>query len=192
MAGYLEGRATALDMFHFYDNLKFNNPYKTQFIEMKNFFIKVVSNLQRRIKNIKSIKKGQSIVWSRLLLGYTQLEGLLQAYTYEMKRLNKYNEESKMDLADLLIMQADGEIPELIRYFRQTKVKTKIGENDYFKVAFGIDTKDPKEFWSRLMMQSKCSAFIKLTKDKEGKWDDLLVGHTTWAYYYEMLRSFKQ
>ena len=30
--------------------------------------------------------------------------------------------------------------------------------------------------------------FTLLTKDKEGKWDDLLVGHTTWAYYYEMLR----
>jgi hypothetical protein len=192
MAGYLEGRATALDMFYFYDNLKFNNPYKTQFTKMKNFFDQVVYSLQKKIKNIETVKEDQSIIWSRLLLGYTQLEGLLHAYTYEMKRLNKYNDDAKMDLADLLIMQADGEVPELIRYFRTFGVKIKIGEKNYFKEAFGIDTNDPKEFWSKLMMQSKCSAFIKLTKDKKGKWNDLLVGHTTWAYYHEMLRSFKQ
>ena len=107
MAGYLEGRATALDIFNFYDNLKFNNPEKSLFIQMKKFFNEVVFNLQKKIKNIETIEEDQKIIWAKLLLGYTQLEGLLHAYTYEMKRLNKYNEESKIDLADLLILQAD-------------------------------------------------------------------------------------
>lgn len=192
MAGYLEGRATAIDIFHFYDNMRYNNPKKFQFQQMKNFFNDVVFNLQKKIKNIESVKEDQNIVWTKLLLGYTQLEGLLHAYTYEMKRLGKYNEDSKLDLADLLILQADGEVPELLRYFYAFGKNVKIGQNGYFKEAFGIDTKDPKEFWSRLMMTSKCSAFIKLTKNSKGVWDDLLVGHTTWAYFYESLRSFKQ
>lgn len=189
MAGYLEGRVSAIDTFNFYDNLRFNNPHKAQFKQMKTFFKQVLYNLQKKIKNIQSVKYDQTITWSKLLLGYAQLEGLLNAYTYEMKRLGKYNDSTKLDLVDLLILQADGEVPELIRYFRSFGVKSKIGDNDYFKEAFGIDTKDPKEFWTKLMMDSKCSAFIKLTKNKNGQWEDLLVGHTTWSYYMEMLRS---
>ena len=104
MAGYLEGRATALDIFNFYDNLKFNNPEKSLFIQMKKFFNEVVFNLQKKIKNIETIEEDQKIIWAKLLLGYTQLEGLLHAYTYEMKRLNKYNEESKIDLAHRLTL----------------------------------------------------------------------------------------
>ena len=125
-------------------------------------------------------------------MGYSQLEGLLHGYTYEMKKLGKFNVSTKLDLADLLILQADGEVPELIRYLRSFGVRSKIGETDYFKEAFGINTNDPKEFWTKLMMDSKCSAFIKLTKNNKGHWEDLLVGHTTWAFYMEMMRSYKQ
>jgi len=41
------------------------------------------------------------------------------------------------------------------------------------------------------MWSSKCSAFIKLTKDENGKFQDLLAGHNTWTDYYEMIRSYK-
>lgn len=192
MAGYLEGRVSAEDIFNFYENMRQNNPHKVQFEQMRDFFNKVLFNLQKKIKNIQSVKSDQTIIWSKLLLGYSQLEGLLHAYTYEMKKNNKYSGSAVLNLADLLILQADGEVPELLRYLRSFGVKSKMGDTDYFKEAFGIDTKDPKEFWTKLMMESKCSAFIKIVKNKEGKWEDLLVGHTTWAYYMEMLRSYKQ
>lgn len=192
MAGYLEGRATAQDILNFYDNMRGNNPNIEQFKKMKQFFTEVVFNIQKKLKNIDSIQENQKLKWSRMLLGYAQLEGLLHSYTYEMKRLGKYNDSTKLDLADLLILQADGEVPELIRYFRSYNSHTKIGDKDYFKEAFGINTRDPKDFWSKLMMESKCSAFIKITKNSQGNWNDLLVGHTTWAFYYEMLRSYKK
>lgn len=194
LAGYLEGRATAMDIFHFYNNLRENTKKKerTYWERMKKFFSEVVSVMQNRVKNIKYIQE-DTLTWTRLFLGYSQLEGLINGYTYEMKRLNKYNEDKyKLDLADFLILQADGEVPELLRYFRSFNVKTKIGEKNYFKDAFGIETEDPKSFWSQLMWSSKCSAFIKLTQDNKGMWKDLLVGHTTWTEYYEMIRTYKQ
>ncbi len=160
---------------------------------MREFFTQVVASMQNKIKNINKTKNEDVKNWSRILLGYVQLEGLISGYTYEMKRINKYNEEKyKLSLADFLILQADGEVPELLRYFRSFSVVSKIGDRNYFRDAFGINTRDPREFWTKLMWTSKCSAFIKLVKDEQGKWSDLLVGHTTWTEFYEMLRSYKQ
>jgi len=48
------------------------------------------------------------------------------------------------------------------------------------------------EFWEIFKWHSKCSAFVKLVKDKNGHWTDLLAGHNTWTDYYEMLRTYKQ
>lgn len=182
-----------MDIFNFYDNLKHNTQQKFEFKQMREFFKQVAVSMQNKIKNIDKVSNEDAQMWLRMLLGYTQLEGLINGYTNEMKRLNKYDkEEYKLDLADFLILQADGEVPELLTYFRSFRVKTKIGDKNYFKDAFGIDTEDPKEFWTRLMWTSKCSAFIKLTKDNKGMWKDLLVGHTTWTDFYEMIRSYKQ
>jgi hypothetical protein len=100
-----------------------------------------------------------------------------------------------MDVADFLILQADGEVPELLRYFHSQKAlekNVKIGDKGYFKDAFGINTDNPNQFWGQLMWTSKCSAFIKMTKNADGSWSDILAGHTTWTQYYEMLRSYKQ
>ena len=159
---------------------------------MRQFFLEVVIAMQNKIKTIEKLEGEEAKIWSRLLLAYSQLEGMIKGYSFEMKRLNKYDAEHKLDLADFLILQADGEVPELLRYFRSANVQSKIGDKNYFRDAFGIDTEDPKVFWEKLMWTSKCSAFIKLTKDNKGLWKDLLVGHTTWTDYYEMLRSYKQ
>jgi hypothetical protein len=187
----LEGRVTAIDIFNFYNNMRSNGI--DNFQKLKKFFLEVVSSIQNKIKNIDKIKNTDTEIWSKLFLSYIQLEGLINGYTYEMKRLDKYNDDIyKLDIADFLIIQADGEIPELLRFIKSFNVKSKIGDKEYFKEAFGINTQDPKEFWTKLMWTSKCSAFIKLTKDIKGNWKDLLVGHTTWSDYYEMLRTYKQ
>jgi hypothetical protein len=101
----------------------------------------------------------------------------------------------KMSLADFLIIQADGEVSELLSYLESKETKAKVGEPDYFNNAFGnilqVKTQDPILFWKQLMWTSKCSAFMKITQ-KNGKWEDLYSGHTTWTEYYEMLRQYKQ
>ena len=72
--------------------------------------------------------------WSRMLLGYAQLWGLLAGYTKQIKLNNEFKKK-QLHIQDLLILQADGEIPELLRYFSyvQRKVQTKVGDKDYFQ-----------------------------------------------------------
>ena len=71
--------------------------------------------------------------WSRLILGYSQLWGLLIGYTKQINIQKEWNTK-KLFIQDLLILQADGEVPELLRYFnyKERHVVTKVGDKDYF------------------------------------------------------------
>jgi hypothetical protein len=193
-AGYLEGRMMSNEIYDFYDNLRINNGKKKSksFELLKNFFNTVVVHLSNKVKNIANIEKLEDRkYWSQLALSYSQLEGLHKGYNYEVTKRGEY-EKKNLTIADFLILQADGEIPELMRYMHAVKQDVKIGDKNYFKKAFGINTKDPAKFWGELMWQSRCSALIKLTKDEHGNWKDLLTGHNTWSPYSELIRTFKQ
>lgn len=199
LAGYLEGRMTAEDIFYFYNNLKVNH-MKSQpktFTKMLDFFTQVAEEFSKKIYKVKkefnNYDYKEKKYWSRLILGYTQLEGLVKGYTFEVSKNNQ--QDKLLTMADFLILQADGEVPELLRYFRSKwarKKNVQMGDTNYFNDAFGINTQDPLKFWNQLMWTSKCSAFIKIIQDEQGKWKDLLAGHTTWTEYYEMLRTYKQ
>lgn len=165
--------------------------HKKQYKMMVDFFNKVANSMGERVKKIKDMNLADKKYWSQLMLAYSQLEGVIKGYTYEIKKRGEY-EKKKLDMGDFLILQADGEVPELLRYFGTLNKNFKLGEKGYFKKAFGIDTEDPVKFWGQLMSTSKCSAFIKIIKDKNGKWKDILAGHTTWTEYYEMIRTYKQ
>jgi hypothetical protein len=198
MAGYLEGRMTSEDIFNFYDNLRQNNMKKKRksYEKMLDFFKKVAESFSKKVElyrvDHQKLNKNEKKFWSRIILGWTQLEGLMQGYNYEVEKRGM--PEKKLSVADFLILQADGEVPELLRYFKAQPAlqnNVKLGDENYFQEAFGIKTKDPIKFWGQLMWTSKCSAFIKLVKDSNGKWSDLLAGHTTWTEYFEMIRSYK-
>ena len=55
MAGYLEGRASAVDIFNFLDNMRYNNPDKHNFNQMKKFFTDVVFNIQNKINQFLNL-----------------------------------------------------------------------------------------------------------------------------------------
>jgi hypothetical protein len=133
--------------------------------------------------------------WSQIILGFSQLEGMYRGYTYAITK-EKKQEEMKMSIADFLIIQADGEVGELLTYLTAKETTAKVGEPNYFNKAFGDilqdKTDDPILFWKQIMWTSKCSAFMKIVKDDNGNWKDLYSGHTTWTEYYEMLRQYKQ
>jgi hypothetical protein len=199
IAGYLEGRMTSEDIFNFYDNLRENTikRKKKSFEKMYDFFKIVGESFSNKVEKYRAdhhkFNDVEKKFWSRIILGWTQLEGLIRGYNYEVDRQG--TPEKKLSIADFLILQSDGEIPELLRYFKAQPAiqnNVKLGDDNYFQDAFGIKTKDPVKFWGQLMWTSKCSAFIKLVKDSNGKWSDLLAGHTTWTEYFEMIRSYKQ
>lgn len=263
LAGYLEGRMSAEDIYNFYENLRINNDGDgNSFAQMYNFFVEVAESIKKKVYDLKKtankLPYDEQVFWAQMIIGYTQLEGLVQGYNYEVNRMenkspseivqeakkivsenssaimseydqdgikvlqsvilskrkgnhkhgrnqrnkrktatNRHKTKSRtLTLADFLIIQADGEVPELMRIFGYIepalrKGRAKLGSKNYFKNVFGIDTKDPLTFWSKLMWRSKCSAFIKVTKDDAGKWKDLLAGHATWTSYTELLRTYK-
>ena len=118
-AGYLEARLTSNDIFDFYYNLKENTKciYNTKiansdFEKMKIFLNEVGRNMENRFRNIKDLTEGDIPFWSNILLGFVQLKGLEHGYKFHVKKNNvpdKY-----LSLGELLILQADGEVPELL------------------------------------------------------------------------------
>jgi hypothetical protein len=98
------------------------------------------------------------------------------------------------NIEDMLLVNADGEIPELTRYFyyKMNGRVYRLGQKDFFRKAFNMPNENPTIVWNRLMMRSKCSAMIKLIRDEEGNIKDLLSGHTAWSEYTETYRTMKQ
>ena len=200
-AGYLEGRVSSEDIFNFFNNLTINNENqkRKRFAHLLKFFDEVAKNLNIRI--INSINGFDSFTpegkkyWSRIILGFAQLEGLMKGYEFDIERRGE-KKKKEISLSDFLLIQADGEIHELMTAIKAEKLlksnRIKIGDNNYFDVAFGIKTNDPVKFWKEMMRSSRCSAFIKILKDEENNWKDLIAGHTTWADYSELLRTYKQ
>jgi len=55
------------------------------------------------------------------------------------------------------------------------------------------NTTDPNLIWLKKLSHSHCSALVKLIRDDStNEIADILVGHTTWDDYSEMLRIYKQ
>lgn len=190
IAGYLEGRITAPELNRFVtikDKINIEDSFWRKVIT---FFEDVNVNLLEKIKTLKQIEDpAEQLNWTRLLLGYAQIRGLYSGYMYEAER-NNY---TKIPIGRLLLIQADGELSELTKAFRvlQNNKKYDLSDKNYFKDAFGINNTDPEEIWKELVVDGRCSAFIKLLKDENGKAQDLLVGHTTWGESDEMIRMYK-
>ena len=133
-AGYLEGRMTSEDIYNFYNNLKVNNAKSKpkSFQKLLEFFNEITNQLAKKVKNLKNLSSlEEKKYWSQLVLAYTQLEGIYKGYTYEITKNNQY-EQRKMTMADFLILQADGEVPELLRYFHSLNKQTKPGDKSFW------------------------------------------------------------
>jgi hypothetical protein len=160
---------------------------------MLKFFDKISGHLQTKVCNLTTMSNFEEMkYWSQIVLAYSQLEGLYRGYTYAINQLGPQKaEEMKMSIADFLVIQADGEISDLMRSIHAQESDSKLGDKDYFWKAFGYKVDSPIDFWKQVLWTSKCSAFIKIVQE-DGNWKDLYSGHTTWTEYYEMLRQYKQ
>lgn len=53
------------------------------------------------------------------------------------------------------------------------------------------NTTSGKMVWLHKIIDSHCSALIKVLKDENENYKDIMIGHTTWDDYSEMLRVYK-
>ena len=88
---------------------------KSEFEKMKVFLDEVGRNIENRYRNIKELNEGDFPFWSQILLGFVQLKGLEHGYKFHIRKNNV--PEKNLSLGELLIIQADGEVPELLSIF---------------------------------------------------------------------------
>lgn len=180
-----------------------------QIIEkIRKFYKAVHNNVNKKIEEkLKSRFETdfEKNYWIQLLLMQAQTQGLLLGF-------NQRNE-TKIGIEDLYFLNADGQISELItlfsnidyfpsnnsqnfRYKLKKNIENKVKKRlipEYIQQLFDkYQTNDFEEIWEMIEIESKCSAFIKLLREKNGKIKDILVSHSTWEHYSEMLRVYKQ
>ena len=118
-AGYLEARLTSNAIYDFYYNIRENskgkwkkNVEKEDFNTMKVFLSNVGQFMEKKFGSSIQIRDEDINYWSQIFLGYIQLKGLENGYKFQIKQNNL--PEKMISLGELLIIQADGEIPELL------------------------------------------------------------------------------
>jgi len=120
-----------------------------------------------------------------------QTDGLLLGYNAAS--------EGKLTMEELYVLNADGEVPELMTIYaesvneagRRFRFSRKSGNSFVSSLFRKYHTRSVKQVWLEKLAHEHCSAMLKLVKDEEGDIQDLLVGHTTWDDYSEMVRIFK-
>ncbi len=167
--------------------------------EIKKFYREVSESMYAKIEKLDNLNQEEKSYYYKIYIFYCQMHGLLKGYNKQVNYIfkNKIKTEypvKYLKIEDILLLQADGEIPELIRYFTYQKYSDiyKIEDRLMFKKIFNINVDDPKRIWKRLMWRSRCSVYLKLLKDENNIIKDLFSGHNTWSEYSEMYRTFKK
>lgn len=197
LAGYLEGRITCNDINLFFGNMKSNYKTSNSWNDLETFFKKVSDNLIDNIKNKKTVVSSIDENYSaHITLSIMQLIGLTHGYNFEAKQSNA----KEITVEQFLIIQADGELSELLRMvsYKKTPKNFRVSNKDYLSKAFGIPDKESdsklykKYFHARLNMKlDRCSALVKVLNDENGQLTDLMVGHVTWSDYSEGIKYIK-
>lgn len=123
-----------------------------------------------------------------------------------------YNTISKksMSMMDLYIVNSDGELSELLNIFADAdepgldydkydrkrsnlRMNKGKGKKSGFieKLYKKYKTRDATKIWFEILKHEHCSAIIKVLKDDDDNFKDILVSHSTWTDYSEMLRVYK-
>lgn len=79
---------------------------------MKRFLDKVGTLMENRFENLNTIKEEDTQFWTQIFLGFIQLKGLQNGYKYHITKHNL--SQNALSLGEFLIIQADGEVPELL------------------------------------------------------------------------------
>jgi hypothetical protein len=204
MAGYLEGRISYIDIYNFLKNIEENYKIKDQISlikEIKDFLKQSNEGMVDKAKLLKTFPKAEQDYYYKIYIFFAQIQGMLKGFNKSVE-ISLKNEKDKqnefplkyLNIEDMLLIQVDGEIPELIRFIEYRKYVNSydIRNRKFFERIFRINSKDPKTIWKRMMWRSRCSAYIKLIKNENNEISELYTGHNSWTDYTETLRTYKQ
>ena len=165
--GYLEGVLTKNRIFSYYTNLKNN------FLNNKNINEQTKKMFEFYQKNFEYMEKKSlenmrhNISWEYVHYICQQLKGLYNGY----KNVAKSNE--NIEFHEFLFLSGASDGQDILRYLSKSQIFNKMSK---------------EEIERYIMLNSHCSALIKLANDTSDIW----FGHNTWTYYILMIRIFKE
>lgn len=165
-AGFLEGALTRQRMFQFWRS--WSNRYSPDVQQKVDQFIVLQDNyLRRKSDGVEEDSASTTdTYWHHVGVVLSQFDGMLDGYNLQSP------ESEKMRMEDLWLMNLDGDILDIER-------AVKSGTGTWVKDM------TRQELIQLIQLKGHCSALIKWTGE------DLLIGHTTWADFSELYRSYK-
>ena len=163
--GYLEGVLTRDRIYAHYTNFKnyFLARFQSKFI---NAFYNIFTQNINYMKN-KSIEyMDKEPYWEHIYYIYQQLLGLYEGYASVAEN------GKEIEFKHFLALVGLPDAKDIAHYLTRPR----------------FEQMTPKELERYLILDSQCSAFVKLSKDSSDIW----FGHNTWTYYIFMIRIFKE
>ncbi|EFA83013.1 phospholipase B-like protein [Heterostelium album PN500] len=169
-AGYLEGYLTWKYIYNFsvnYFESNFNTSNVKEFpMGVVNFVSDNIDYMQTQIAaNINS----NDIYWNQVSNAFDQLNGVYEGYNTAIS-----DPIYELSFLEIYLLNLYGDIGDII--------SATTGNNDEFKP---MSRSDVEEY---MATGGHCTALIKLTSN----YSDLIVAHTTWADYSDMIRIYKR
>mmetsp|Transcript_40477 Transcript_40477/g.120033 ORF Transcript_40477/g.120033 Transcript_40477/m.120033 type:complete len:663 (-) Transcript_40477:137-2125(-) len=218
-AGYLEGYLSAQQIRDFHHNAQILMQEDEDKHHALGNIQDMFSNMMLNVCNKSGMHAGQALTdstatddawWKQARYALLQAWGTLDAYNHQASSVNG----QPMSLVDLIVLNSDGETPELEMAFdmeetllrksqnggaseddtaflqrRATHLRGKVVSASARKAAREQEIQNLDELaWLKIKRSGgRCSALVRLTDDNK----DLMVGHTTFSDYSEMNRIFK-
>merc|ERR1719359_1322084 len=200
-AGYVEGLLSCIRISEYYHNTR-------QLLLMAekshHALLAMRTQLQSQVEYVKANVNLVEHIWTedpfdmrwrhaRYLL--FQIWGLMDGYNYAAKHFKVHT----LSLVDFFLLNSMGEAGTMMDAYRPQTISDRAKASSPPLVFLQkwkskqttrptTESFDVEEEWRRrLIAQGRCSALVRVT---EG-YNDLLVGHTTWADYSTMTRMFK-
>lgn len=169
-AGFLEGALTSERIYQhyisWYDYQFGSTPPSSGTIK----FIYDQYDFAKRLSVRGEKEDSTDLYYSTLRKLLAQFQGILDGQNYAAVK-----SEEKVDLLGLLLLEAAGDLYDII----------PATDKDGFKLHIG--KLSVEEFFDRWHKQISCSALIKLSDNHQ----DVFAGHTSWTSYQNMLRVYK-
>ena len=169
--GYLEGILTKDRIYSHYQN--FYNYFLYEYNQqnpqiLTHFFDFFLQNIEyMKDKSLENMDKDP--YWEHVYYIYQQILGLHEGYN------SVTDVDKKLKLEHILLLLGTSDAEDVKDYlFRNMRPN--------------FEEMSPEEFERYSLLNTHCSAFVKLAKD----WNDIWFGHNTWNYYVLMIRIFKE
>ena len=166
--GYLEGYLTKDRIYSYYNNILHLCCSKLDLTIPKQIKEFINTNLNYMKEKSESHKNNETY-WEHVYYIYKQLVGLYDGYAYNIEK------GKEIDFDDFILLPAIGDLSEVIYVFAN-------GNQTNF------EKKSKEEIKRFFLLNSHCSALIKLAND----YSDIWFGHNTWFSYISMIRIFKE